>query len=122
MTRTRYCSECEACERKEVATVCLSYRNDNNHFIRKKHVCSDHAEMLVSDYPDAAQRDLLPRTKEEAQAWVPLMTPNYLEIVEGRRVGMPTLDRDDPIQVAAGILSGKPVSWMTSRRRRLCLT
>jgi hypothetical protein len=36
---------------------------------------------------------------------------NLAEIVDGRRVGVPTLSRKDRLEVAAGLLSHDPVSW-----------
>jgi hypothetical protein len=90
----------------------VSYQNDRGRYVRCKHVCADHADMLLSDYLGAKETGLLPRTKAEAREWINCMTPNLLEIVNGHRVGIPTLDLHDPRQRAAGILSGKPVSWI----------
>lgn len=36
---------------------------------------------------------------------------NLKEIVDGRRVGIPTLSRIDTLEVVAGLLSPDPVSW-----------
>lgn len=36
---------------------------------------------------------------------------NLAEIVDGRRVGIPTLSRKDTLEAAAGILSHDLVSW-----------
>ncbi len=36
---------------------------------------------------------------------------NLKEIVDGRRVGIPTLSRKDRLEVAAGLLSHGQVSW-----------
>jgi len=36
---------------------------------------------------------------------------NLKEIVDGQRVGIPTLSRKDRLEVATGLLSGREVSW-----------
>jgi hypothetical protein len=36
---------------------------------------------------------------------------NLAEIVDGRRVGIPTLSRKDRLEVATGLLSHGQVSW-----------
>jgi hypothetical protein len=110
--KTRYCSECYDGERKEIATVAISYYNELGRFVRNKHVCGDHAEMIYQDDSHARETVLLPRNTEEAAHHVSRMPPNLLEIVNGKRVGIPTLDSRDPLQRAAGILSGKEVSWL----------
>lgn len=110
--KTRYCAECRDGERKEVAAVAISYYNDRGRFVRNKHVCGDHAEMIYQDDSHARETVLLPQNAEEAALHVRMMTPNLLEIVHGKRIGIPTLDSKDPLQRAAGILSGKEVSWL----------
>lgn len=41
----------------------------------------------------------------------PKLPWNLKEIVDGRRVGIPTLSRKVRLEVAAGLLSPDPVSW-----------
>jgi len=41
----------------------------------------------------------------------PRLPENLKEIAEGRRVGIPTLSRKSRLEVAAGLLSGREVSW-----------
>ncbi len=114
--RSRYCSECADGERRTIATVSMTYRNDEGRLIRGKHVCSDHAEMIAQDHAAECviiSKELLPQTKQEAAEWMSEIhqQPGLREIAEGRRIGIPTLCRDVPDQRAAGILSGKPVEW-----------
>lgn len=108
--RTRYCSSCRAGERKEVATSQVRYVNEDGRCVRAN-VCASHVEVILSDYPDAKEMLLLPMNRAEAEEHIPNMPANLLEIAEGRRIGVPTLNRNDPLERAAGILSGKPVSW-----------
>jgi len=114
-TRTRYCSECRDGERLEPATTIVSYtKHTNVRTVRvsNKYVCSDHSILIFQDYEDCKARPLLPSSLEEAEAWRYKLPPNLREIAEGNRIGIPTLDRNDPLQRAAGILSQKEVSWL----------
>lgn len=66
-----------------------------------------HALGNVQGY--AALRHELARVARE-------LPPNLVEIANGERIGTPTLSRASRREVAAGLLSPKPVSWRDTVR------
>jgi hypothetical protein len=52
-----------------------------------------------------------PTTKSQAEAWIPFLTDNLLEIAENRRIGIPTLCYDVAEERAAGMLTNGQVNW-----------
>lgn len=110
--KTRYCSECAAGGNKEVAIIAVSYTNSRGRHVRNKHVCVAHTEIICQDFTNVKEEVLLPRNVEEAEEHICVMPPTLLQIANGKRKDIPTLDSRDALQRAAGILSGKEVSWL----------
>ena len=79
-------------------------------------VCKKHFPDIANTAVRMRVIPLRPRTLFEALEYMNAMvnTPNLVEIVMGNRVGIPTLSLDNQLERAAGILSKKPVSWITS--------
>jgi len=110
--RPRLCSECRSGEVKTIAAYRVVYCHPDRPGLRvTAHVCASHAEMLAQDYEVMAEDQILHCHRLEAEALLDEMPPYLREIADGRRVGIPTLRRSDPLERAAGILCPGPVSW-----------